>query len=216
MIARLQGTVDSYGGDWVILNVRDIGYLVYCSGRTVARLPAPGTTVALHVETYVRTDAITLYGFLDHAERDWFRLLTTVQGVGARMALQLLSVLTPEELAQAVATQDKVAMTRAAGVGPRMATRLLNELQDKVPHRTLVTITDTGTDSGRLPVLPRSTVAVDAVAALVNLGYGRMDALSMVAQAEARITREMPQVEYNLSSLLRIALQSCVVCKDEE
>ncbi len=199
MIARLRGVVESRGDDWVILDVQGVGYITYCSGRTLARLPGPGGTVALHVETHVREGAITLYGFLDQAEWDWFRLLTTVQGVGAKVALRLLSVLAPDQLARALAAQDTAVLTRAIGVGPRLAARLLTELKDKVAD--LATAEAGGEETF---LVPRSAAASDAVSALVNLGYGRAEALAMVAQAETRLMRDGPP---EVGALVRTALQ---------
>lgn len=212
MIARLQGAIESRGEDWVILDVRDVGYIVYCSSHTLARLPAPGIIVALHVETYVRAEAITLYGFLDCAERDWFRLLTTVQGVGAKVALHLLSALTPDQLALALAAQDKAILTRAVGVGPRLAARLLIELKDKVVGLALpVGGADTGINAGagrEVSAMPRTAAATDAVSALVNLGYGRADALAVVARAEASFAHEALQASPDVGMLLRAALRA--------
>ncbi len=132
MIARLRGRVDSVGEDHAVVDVGGVGYLVACSARTLGALPGAGEAVDLHVETQVRAESITLYGFRDPTERAWFRLLQTVQGVGARVALGVLSVLTPETLARAVAAQDKAALTRASGVGPRLASRIVAELKDRL------------------------------------------------------------------------------------
>ena len=130
MIAKLKGIIDSTGDDWAIVDVNGVGYLVSCSVRTLGRLEI-GLAAGLLVETWVREDAIQLYGFLDAPERDWFRLLTTVQGVGAKVALAILSVSTPEQLLQTLAAQDKAMLTRASGVGPKLAVRILTELKDK-------------------------------------------------------------------------------------
>ena len=132
MIANLRGILDSTGEDWAILDVGGVGYLVYCSARTLARLPDPGSAVALEIETHVREEHIHLYGFSGPAERAWFRLLTTVQGVGARVAMAVQGVLGPDELAQAVAMGDRAGLTRAPGVGPKLAQRIIAELKDKV------------------------------------------------------------------------------------
>ena len=128
MIARLRGTLDTLGEDHAVIDVGGVGYLVACPTRTLAALPRPGEAVDLLIETQVRDDSITLYGFRSGAERSWFRLLQTVQGVGARVALAILSVLGPDELARAVAAQDKAALARASGVGPRLAGRIASEL----------------------------------------------------------------------------------------
>ncbi|MCP4246504.1 MAG: Holliday junction branch migration protein RuvA, partial [bacterium] len=131
MIAKLTGIVDSTGDGWAVVDVGGVGYLVFCSGRTLSRIAA-GEVACLMVETQVREDAIQLYGFTDHGEREWFRLLTTVQGVGAKAALSILGVLAPEDLILAIASGDKGAITRATGVGPKLASRILSELRDKV------------------------------------------------------------------------------------
>ncbi len=132
MIARLRGRLDTIGDDHAVIDVGGVGYLVVCSANTLAALPGAGEAVDLHVETQLRTESITLYGFKDPAERAWFRLLQTVQGVGARVALAVLSILTPEQLARALAAQDKAALTRASGVGPRLAGRIMSELRDRL------------------------------------------------------------------------------------
>ena len=132
MIAKLAGIVDQIGEDGAVVDVGGVGYLVFCSTRTIGRLPRAGAPVRLLIETHVREDHIHLYGFIDAAERDWFRLLTTVQGVGARLALAVLSAVTPEELSLAIVAQDRTVPARAEGVGPRLAARIVNELKDKV------------------------------------------------------------------------------------
>ena len=132
MIAKLAGLVDQVGSDSAVIDVGGVGYLAFCSTRTIGNLPPAGAPVTLLIETHVREDHIHLYGFTDRAERDWFRRLTTVQGVGARLALAILSVISSEELGLAILAQDKVALTRADGVGPRLATRIVNELRDKL------------------------------------------------------------------------------------
>ena len=132
MIAKLAGIVDQIGEDGAVVDVGGVGYLAFCSTRTIGRLPRAGAPVRLLIETHVREDHIHLYGFIDAAERDWFRLLTTVQGVGARLALAVLSAVTPEELSLAIFAQDRTVPARAEGVGPRLAARIVNELKDKV------------------------------------------------------------------------------------
>ena len=180
MIAKLTGVLDSTGDSWAVVDVAGVGYLVYCSGRTLGALPRPGETVRFAIETHVREDHIHLYGFADTAERDWFRLLTTVQGVGAKVALALLSVMAPDALADAVAAQDRAALTEAAGVGAKLAARILVELKDRVAAMAVVHKVDFGTAAagggtdGPVP---------DAVSALVNLGFRRTDAYGAVATA---------------------------------
>ena len=186
MIAKLTGTLDSIGDDWAVIDVGGVGYLAYCSGRTLRALPATGGAVTLAIETHVREDHIHLYGFIDAAERDWFRLLTTVQGVGARVALAILTVLGPEAITDAVIAQDKAAFTQAAGVGPKLAARLLTELKDRVGDLVIVrpiqfageAANGDGADAG--PVN-------DAISALVNLGYRRAEAYGAVSQAAGRL-----------------------------
>ncbi|MEM7026119.1 MAG: Holliday junction branch migration protein RuvA, partial [Pseudomonadota bacterium] len=132
MIARLRGLLDSRGDDHLVIDVSGVGYLVQCSGRTLSGLPGVGQAIDLHIETQVRAESIMLYGFVDAIERSWFRVLQQVQGVGARVALGVLSVLTPEQLARAVASHDKAALTQAAGVGPRLAARIVSELKERI------------------------------------------------------------------------------------
>src|SRR6202789_2748009 len=131
MIAQLTGRVDALSDGTCVIDVGGVGYLVQASSRTLSALPQPPTLAKVLIETQVREDAIVLYGFSDSTERDWFRLLTTVQGVGGRVALAILSALSPRDLVGAIAAGDKASLTRAAGVGPRLAIRLLTELRDK-------------------------------------------------------------------------------------
>jgi Holliday junction DNA helicase RuvA len=198
MIAKLTGLLDSLGEDWAVVDVAGVGYLVYCSGRTLAALPRPGAQVALAVETHVREDHIHLYGFADAAERDWFRLLTTVQGVGARAALAILTVLTPDRLADAVIAQDRAALTQAAGVGPKLAARILNELKDKAGDLTV--IRPAAFAAGGDDLVPAAVD--DAISALANLGYRRSEAYGAVSEA-ARSLGDEPTVEALIKSALR-------------
>ena len=179
MIASLTGAVEATGSDHVVVNVGGVGYLAFASRRTLSRLPARGGSVKLVVETHVREDHIHLYGFLDEQERAWFRLLTTVQGVGARMALAVLSVLSADELVQAIAAQDKAALSRADGVGPKLATRIVSELKDKVGAVVL----GTTALAANAMADTETAAASDAVSALVNLGYGRSEAFGAVTIA---------------------------------
>lgn len=178
MIAKLKGLLDSVGEDWAIIDVGGVGYLVFCSGRTLGRMPGVGEAVSLLIETHVREDHIHLYGFADQGERDWYKLLTTVQGVGAKVGLALLTVLEPAQLAQAIAAQDKAAVARANGVGPKLAGRIVSELKDKAGAVALGGVTEalaveTSSAGGAIE---------EAVSALVNLGYGRTEAFTVVAQ----------------------------------
>jgi Holliday junction DNA helicase RuvA len=184
MIGKLKGVIDSYGEDFVILDVNGVGYVAHCSARTLQKLPPVGEAAALSIETQVREDAIRLFGFTSEAERDWFRLLQTVQGVGAKVALAILSILGPGELADAIAMQDKAAVARAQGVGPKLAGRIVAELKDKAPAFSSV-----DPNVARLASAEAATEAPrpvqDAISALVNLGYGRPQAAAAVA-ASAR------------------------------
>ena len=184
MIARLTGLVDQLSPDAVIIDVSGVGYLTFCSTRTISRLPPAHTPVTLLIETHVREDHIHLYGFIDPAERDWFRQLTTVQGVGARLALAILSALSPEELGLAILGQDKAMLSRADGVGPRLATRIVNELRDKAQSLAATAMTTPtiapATEQNPGPV-------ADAVSALINLGYRRVEASGAVATAARRL-----------------------------
>ena len=178
MIAMLTGRVDQTSAEGLVLDVNGVGYLVFCSNRTMARLPARGTVLRLLVETQVREDHIHLFGFTEEAERAWFRLLMTVQGVGARIGLAVLGVLPPEALAAAILAQDKAAVARADGVGPKLAQRIVNELKDKVGGLTL--------GPAAAPTEEGAATA-DAISALVNLGYQRSDAYGAVTVAARRL-----------------------------
>jgi len=185
MIGKLRGTLDSVGRDWVIVDVGGIGYEVSCPARVMARLPAIGQPITLAIETYVREDAIKLFGFLNDAERSWFRLLQNVQGVGTKVALSILGVLEPQELANAIALQDKAQVARAPGVGPKVALRIVSELRDKAP--ALLIAGEIGVQTGgRRGVGPASPTA-DAVSALINLGYSAVEANGAVASVAARL-----------------------------
>lgn len=186
MIAMLAGIVEQAAAESVIVDVNGVGYLVFASARTLARLPARGEPVRLLIETHVREDHIHLYGFADEAERGWFRLLTTVQGVGAKLALALLGTLAPEALATAIMAQDKAALARADGVGPKLATRLAMELKDKVGTMTLGRAVASLSPAG--VALPAGdAAAADAVSALVNLGYRRIEAAGAVDRAMKKL-----------------------------
>ena len=180
MIALLTGRVDALSDGSCVIDVGGVGYLVHASSRTLSALPAAPAAAKLLVETHVREDAIILYGFADSAERDWFRLLTTVQGVGGKVALAILSALSPKDLIVAISAGDKASLTRAPGVGPRLAVRLLTELRDKtgaMPTSTGVSYTP----------IAAATPADDALSALVNLGYRRPEAQQAVARVLDRL-----------------------------
>lgn len=182
MIGKLRGMIDSYGEDYVIVDVQGVGYQVHCSARTLQSLPAAGEPARLSIETHVREDQIRLFGFVSDVEREWFRLLQTVQGVGVKVALAVLSTLRPSELANAIALRDKAAIARTPGVGAKVAERIVTELKDKTPAFTDID-----------PAIVRLSAAVDddrasqpvrdAVSALVNLGYGQPQAAAAIAAA---------------------------------
>ena len=182
MIGKLKGVVDSYGEDHAIIDVQGVGYVVHCSSRTLQRLPGIGEAAVLSIDTHVREDMIRLYGFGSDAEREWFRLLQTVQGVGAKVALAILSSLDPGSLATAVATGDKAAVARSPGVGPKLAARIIAEMKDKAPifgavDPALVQLSGAVEDRSAPPAIS------DAVSALVNLGYAQAQASAAVAAA---------------------------------
>ena len=217
MIAKLRGVVDTIGEDYCIIDVNGVGYLVYASSKTLSRL-IKGNQFSLLIETVVREDSISLFGFYDAWEKEWFLTLTKVQGVGAKVCLSILSALTPSQLAQAVSAQDKASFTRASGVGPKLAARLVTELKDKI-----VTIPTELTTRNDLQSAPEAeinateeTVAYedaiagrvdnpmkldDAISALVNLGYQRLEAYQAVNKANAAD----PQAD--VAKLIRLALK---------
>jgi Holliday junction DNA helicase RuvA len=184
LIASLSGIVEQIGAESVVVDVGGVGYLVFAASRTLARLPARGEPIRLLIETHVREDHIHLYGFADEAERGWFRLLTTVQGVGAKTALAVLSALAPDALTNAVIAQDKVALTHAAGVGRKLAQRIVMELRDKLGAVAL------GAPAHEDAASAGNVVAGDAVSALVNLGYPRTDAFAAVSAAARALGAE--------------------------
>src|SRR3981189_425230 len=182
MIGKLKGVIDSYGEDCIILAVNGVGYLVHCSARTLQELPAIGQGATLSIETHVREDQLRLFGFMSDVEREWFRLLQTVQGVGAKVALSVLSTLKPADLASAIAMRDKAMVARTPGVGPKVAERIVTELKDKAPAYSDLdpaVIRLSGAVEDRRAPPP----VADAVSALVNLGYGQPQAAAAVAAA---------------------------------
>src|ERR1700724_2339810 len=182
MIGKLKGISDSYAEDAVILDVNGVGYLVHCSARTLQELPRAGEPVTLSIETHVREDQIRLFGFTTDIEREWFKLLQTVQGVGTKVALSVLGTLKPADLASAIALRDKAMVARAPGVGPRVAERIVTELKDKAPAYADVdpaVIRLSGALDERRAPQPVS----DAVSPLVNLGYGQPQAAAAIAAA---------------------------------
>ena len=200
MIGKLKGLVESRGEDWVILDVGGVGYEVTCAPRTIAALPAIGEAAALAIETYVREDQIRLFGFSSESERTWFRLLQSVQGVGAKVALAILGTLAPGDLANAIALQDKAMVARSPGVGPKVAQRIVSELKDKVPALGLSAVEISL--GGAAIAAVGGSAAADAVSALANLGY-------VPAQASAAIAAAAQQAgdEAKAEDLIRIGLK---------
>ena len=195
MIAKLKGLLDSFSADHAVIDVQGVGYLVSASTRTLAALGAIGDEVVLHTEMQVSQDAIRLIGFTTAEERDWFRLLTSVQGVGARVALGILSALAPDELQRSVMSGDKAMIARAQGVGPKLAQRVVNELKDKAGGLALG-------PTGAAAVPQPSGFSADAVSALLNLGFRPAEASSAVAAAESELGPEP-----SLDALVRTALK---------
>ena len=200
MIGKLFGTVDSYGEDWVIINVAGVGYIVHCSSRTLASLAPTGEPCELAIETYVREDQIKLFGFAQDVERDWFRLLLSVQGIGTKVALAVLSTLSVNELASAIATQDKTTVSRTPGVGPKVALRLVNELKDKSPAISASVIAEFGASRTQTP-----SAQGDAVSALVNLGYSQAQAGGAVSSVLQSIGEDAKAGELIRLSLKELA-----------
>lgn len=181
MIGKLKGTIDEIADDHVILDVHGVGYVAFCSARTMAKLQA-GEAAVLHIETYVREDQLKLFGFTTPLERDWFRLLQSVQGVGAKVALAILSTFTSSDLANAIALQDKAMVARAPGIGPKVAQRIVTELKNKAPAFA-------GDGAGTMGLKQElgegvaPSAVTDAVSALSNLGYSREQAANAVSAA---------------------------------
>jgi Holliday junction DNA helicase RuvA len=201
MIGKLKGFIDSYGEDHIILDVNGVGYVVHCSARTLQSLPPQGDPVALAIETHVREDQIKLFGFTSDTEREWFKLLQTVQGVGTKVALAILSTLRPAELATAISMRDKAMVARTPGVGPKVAERVVTELKDKAPKYAdldpAVVRLAGAVDENRAP-----RPVADAVSALVNLGYGQPQAAAAIAAA-ARAAGESAET----AQLIRLGLK---------
>ena len=202
MIAQLRGTIVHTGTQMVIVDVQGVGYAVHVSGRTQTQLNAVSGDVTILTEMQVREDSMTLFGFADAAERDAFRLLITVQGVGAKAAMAILSVLDPNALTQAIVAGDKAMVARADGVGPKIAQRVVNELSEKIGKIPSLGGTALGADnSGVAPESAEVATQHDAVSALVNLGYGRSEAHTAVVRAQRA------GADTNLSSLIAAALR---------
>jgi Holliday junction DNA helicase RuvA len=200
MIGKLKGRIDSHGPDWVMIDVGGVCYHVFCSGKTLAALPAAGEFAEIHTDMLVSQDMIRLAGFATAMEREWFRMLQTVQGVGTKVALAILSTLSTSDLANAIALQDKAMVARAPGVGPKLAQRIVSELKDKAPAFAPADVTLAAL-SADLDA-PRPTAAADAVSALVNLGYGQVQAGAAVSAAMKKAGDD-PATE----QLIRLALR---------
>jgi Holliday junction DNA helicase RuvA len=206
MIGKLKGRVDEVGMDHAIIDVGGVGYEVHCAPRTIAGLPGKGEAVELHIETTMRETEIRLFAFMSRQEREWFRTLQTVQGVGAKLALAVLSALTPTELANAIAFKDMKAITKAPGVGPKVAQRLVMELKDKIPAVTGFAPGDVpaGGMAAAGAVQPvKGAAAFDAVSALTNLGYPANKASDAVAAALKKAGDDA-----DLQTLIRLALKA--------
>lgn len=207
MIGKLTGRVDETAEDHLILDVGGVGYLVFASGRTIAALPERGAVAQLLIETHVREDHFHLYGFADAGERTWFRTLTTVQGVGVKMALAILSALSPDQILTAIAAQDKKALTVVSGVGPKLAERIVTELKShaaKLVGMGGIAASQQGTMTAAKTSpqnAPTRSVAEDALSALVHLGYGRSDVFTVVM----RLLSETPEI--TLDTLIRDSLR---------
>jgi len=197
MIAKLTGTIDEIGIDNIVLDVQGVGYLVFCSSRTIGAIGSKGDGATIYTEMQVSETDMRLMGFASGSERDWFRLLISVQGVGGKVALAILSALEPGEISRAVATGDKAMVTRANGVGPKLALRIVNELKDKVGGIAV----DPVTGAGGVVHAP-STNSADAVSALQNLGFKPADASAAVAAADAEAGDGA-----TLDALVRLALK---------
>lgn len=201
MIGKLSGIVDTIGEDHLIVDVNGVGYLVYCPVNMLAKLPSAGEPVTLSIETHVREDAIRLYGFSSALERDWFRLLQSVQGVGAKVALAIQSTLGPGDLASAIALQDKAMVARAPGVGPKVAQRIVSELRDKAPAYSGAAAAEIGLQS-EIGHGVASSAVTDAVSALTNLGYSAQQASGAVAKALKQAGEEAESAQ-----LIRLGLK---------
>ncbi|MCB9977392.1 MAG: Holliday junction branch migration protein RuvA [Rhodospirillales bacterium] len=208
MIGKLSGVIDSFGKDHLVLDVNGVGYLVHASGRTLSRIGQRGDPAAFLIITQVREDAITLFGFAEAAEREWFKILTSVQGVGAKVALAILSICPPDRLGFMIAAQDKVALTQADGVGPKLAARILTELKDKAGKVELSPETMSLSKANGVPSTGDKDADLqidqDAVSALTHLGYARTEAFAAVMTAKSKAN---DNEKGSLQSLIRLALK---------
>lgn len=216
MIAKLRGIVDTIGDEYCIIDVNGVGYLVFASAKTLARLKI-GEAANILVETVVREESISLYGFYNAMEKEWFLTLTKVQGVGAKVCLNILSALAPQQLAQAIAAQDKASFTRANGVGPKLAARIVTELKDKIVTIPVVAATMSAELAKELEMdaqeetenyednlvarVDNPNMMEDALSALVNLGYQRLEAYRVVNQVL------IAHPDLQVSELIRLSLK---------
>lgn len=214
MIGRLKGLVDGVGDGWVLIDVNGVCYLVEGSGRMLSSLPGQGELVTLAIETYVREDQFRLFGFLSEEERSWFKLLLGVQGVGAKVALAIQSVLSVSELSQAVMAQDKTMVSRAPGVGPKVAQRIVQELKDKVPEASFVVAGQgassggASADAGDMNQPDMNTTVSDALSALTNLGYARSQAHVAVMTVMGQLNQSEDGAEtFSTEALIKSALK---------
>ncbi len=211
MIAKLKGIIDAKSIDNIIIDVNGVGYLAFASNRTLSLIGSQGDLVSLWIETHVREDHIHLYGFYDKAEQNWFKMLTGVQGVGAKGAMALLSVCPPDQIGFIIASGDKAALTKANGIGGKIAARIITELKDKIGNMA-VSDNDLSakivskTDSG---IISEKSIDNDAVSALVNLGYARTEAYKAVLSAKEKIGGDQNNIE--LSELITISLKELAV-----
>lgn len=204
MIGKLSGIIDTFGTDYVLLDVSGVGYLVHCSPRTLAQLGQKGDPASLLIDTHVREDAINLYGFKDAMEQQWFRLLTSVQGVGARVGMSILGACPAERIGFAIASGDKAAIQAADGVGPKLALRIVTELKDKAGKIDLqISAPKLETKPGKGEAVTPVSIDQDAVSALVNLGYAKTDAFQAVLQ----VKQANDNAELSLSDMIRLALK---------
>lgn len=199
MIGRLRGRVDGRGNNWVLIDVGGVGYMVEGSARMMENLPADGEAVSLAIETYVREDQFRLFGFLSEQERSWFKLLMGVQGVGAKVALAIQSVLSEADLAAAVAAEDKAMVARAPGVGPKVAQRIVQELKDKVPEAQFIAASAVADGAAG----EASKALSEAMSALTNLGYQRAKANAALMAARGKLGDEADSVEALIRQALR-------------
>lgn len=206
MIAKLRGIIDTIGNDYCIIDVNGVGYLVSASSKTLGKL-TQGQETSLLTEMVVREDSLSLFGFADAWEKEWFLTLTKVQGVGAKVCLSILSVLSPTQLSQAIGAQDKTSFCRASGVGPKLAARIVTEIKDKIvtiPIGVSANLDEAMEDVPTVAVLPKDTdysKSEDVISALVNLGYQRLEAY----RAVSKVVNENPEAA--VSTLIRLALK---------